>query len=249
VTDPRRLLLTPVAREHELAALTGAIETRLREMLEELADLSRLMSIATADGAGLEKLAEPDRVLRREGDYWTLAYDGVLLRLRDAKGLRYLAQLVERPGTELHVLELVGTPQPNGARDARHACLSLRTDLDTGPLLDAAARASYRARLRELDEELACAARSADTMRSARAEEEIQMLGEQLAAAVGLGGRNRRGGSLAERARINVTRSLKSAIVKVGASHPPLARHLRTSLKTGTFCSYNPSGQALRVPQ
>jgi hypothetical protein len=40
---------------------------------------------------------EPQRPIgtfRREGEYWTIAYAGVVVRLRDTKGLQYLGHLV-----------------------------------------------------------------------------------------------------------------------------------------------------------
>jgi len=37
-------------------------------------------------------------VCRQEGEYWTIIYEGALFRLRDAKGLRYLAHLLRHPG-------------------------------------------------------------------------------------------------------------------------------------------------------
>ncbi|MGH7857615.1 MAG: hypothetical protein ACREQY_09815, partial [Candidatus Binatia bacterium] len=43
---------------------------------------------------------------RRQGDYWIISYRGHTVRLRDAKGLRYLARLIRHPGRELHVMEL-----------------------------------------------------------------------------------------------------------------------------------------------
>jgi hypothetical protein len=54
--------------------------------------------------------------LRREGDYWIMTYDGVVLRLRDGKGLRYLAHLLERPGTAIAATELaMESDQPSSA--------------------------------------------------------------------------------------------------------------------------------------
>ena len=46
-------------------------------------------------------------VFRREGDYWTIAYDAVVVRLKDAKGLRYLEPLLRHPGRSFHVAELI----------------------------------------------------------------------------------------------------------------------------------------------
>ena len=62
--------------------------------------------------------AQPEtNVFRREGHYWTLAYSGTLVRLRDSKGLRDIARLIERPGTRLHVFELasVNAADPGSA--------------------------------------------------------------------------------------------------------------------------------------
>ena len=46
-------------------------------------------------------------VFRREGEYWTIAYDGTVFRLKDAKGLHYIAHLLRHPGLEIHVADLV----------------------------------------------------------------------------------------------------------------------------------------------
>src|SRR5438445_507093 len=42
----------------------------------------------------------------REGEYWTLAFNGEVARLRASRGLLLLSRLMERPGRELHVLDL-----------------------------------------------------------------------------------------------------------------------------------------------
>jgi hypothetical protein len=42
----------------------------------------------------------------REGEFWTIAYDGRLVRLKDARGMQYLAQLLAHPGQQFHVREL-----------------------------------------------------------------------------------------------------------------------------------------------
>ncbi len=49
----------------------------------------------------------PTEGLWREGDHWALRYRGCEARLRHAKGLGYLAVLLEHPGAEIGVLELV----------------------------------------------------------------------------------------------------------------------------------------------
>jgi len=48
-------------------------------------------------------------VFRREGEYWTVRYNGSVARLKDAKGLRYLARLLADPGREFHAVDLAAT--------------------------------------------------------------------------------------------------------------------------------------------
>ena len=56
----------------------------------------------------------------------------------------------------------------------------------------------------------------------------------------GLGGRERRSGSAAERARVAVTRRIRDAIKRISAEAPELGKHLDRSVRTGRFCSYQP---------
>ena len=188
-------------------------------------------------------------VCRREGEYWSIAFAGQGFRLKDVKGLHYLAYLLRNPGREFHVLDLAaagqgvpaGGPQTGPARDddLRAARLS-----DTGPVLDEQAKAAYRERLRELEEDLAEATSWADPVRATRARQEMQFLADELAAAVGLGGRDRTTGSAAERARVNITRAIHGALARIRAHSPALADHLDATIHTGTYCSYMPDPRA-----
>jgi len=112
-------------------------------------------------------------------------------------------------------------------------------------MLDPQARAAYKRRVSELREELAEAQEFHDLGRSERLTDEIDFLTQELASAVGLGGRARRVGSPTERARVNITRAIKLALRKIGEHHAALAQHLATTIKTGTYCSYTPD---VRMP-
>src|SRR6266498_1968631 len=116
---------------------------------------------------------------------------------------------------------------------------------DAGSILDPEAKAQYRARLDELDEELRDAERANDRERAARATNERDAVAHELAAAVGLGGRDRKAASDAERARVNVTRAIKAALDRIGEHSPALGRHLEATLRTGQFCSYVPDPRVL----
>jgi hypothetical protein len=103
------------------------------------------------------------------------------------------------PGQEFHVVQLVAPGDSSAAGDA-------------GSVLDAQAVQSYRARLLELRSELEQAQGFADVGRSEHAQREIELLTEELARAVGLGGRERRAGSAAERARTTMEKRLRDTI-------------------------------------
>lgn len=165
-------------------------------------------------------------VFRREADYWTLAYGPTEFRLKHSVGLGYLHVLLSKAGRELHALELTGS-----------AAVGSSTE---DVLLDSQARAAYRQRLADLTEDREEAVAFNDPERAARADEEIEALVQQLAGAVGISGRARTTSSAAERARMSVRQAVASAIKRIDAASPELARHLERSLRTGTYCSYMP---------
>ncbi len=107
-------------------------------------------------------------------------------------------------------------------------------------MLDADARRAYKARLGELQGELQEAQEFNDIGRAARLREEMEMLADELNRATGLGGRARKAGSDAERARLNVTRAVRKVVRRIEAGCPVLGRHLDRAVQTGLFCAYRP---------
>jgi hypothetical protein len=182
--------------------------------------------------------------LDREGELWALTYGGTTVRLKDAKGLRYLALLLRDPGREMHATELVAAVERLEGQFHERANLAgtdvgWRSSLgDSGSALDERAKAEYRRRLVELQGEIDAARATNDPQRITQAVAEAEFLGNQLQQASGIGGR--RAGSHAERARINVTRGIAAALRKIGAHHPQLRRYLSRTIRTGTFCVYRP---------
>jgi hypothetical protein len=136
------------------------------------------------------RVTRTQHVFRREGDYWTIAFDGKVVRLRDARGLRYLATLLLHPGEPLPVQTLVAA---------------------------AGARTSAAARMKR-QVGLSVAVADAPTA-------------EPLALET-------------ERARVTVTKGIKSALERLAAEHPSLARHLSVTVKRGYVCTYNPDPRA-----
>ena len=173
-------------------------------------------------------------------------------RLKEARGLHYIAYLLQQPHQEVHVITLstMRADSNEGPAETHFQDASVSFDHiegfgDAGEMLDPQARAAYKQRLRELQEELAEAQQFHDLGRSEQLAAEIDFLTHELTSAVGLGGRARRVGSPAERARVNITRAIKIALRKISEHHPALGQHLATTIKTGAYCSYTPD---VRMP-
>jgi pimeloyl-ACP methyl ester carboxylesterase len=191
----------------------------------------------------------PDRrgaVFRREGEYWTVSWRGDLVRLKDAKGFHYIKYLLANVGRQVPAAELASLGRTAEVRPSNFETGRPAMTLgDNGPMFDSSARQSYRSRIAELREELADADELNDSGRTERLRWELEQLGDQVAAAVGLHGRIRTTGSHRERARLMVTKAIKAAIAKVSGSNAALGHHLATCVKTGNFCAYDPGPQDL----
>ncbi|MGW2832042.1 ATP-binding protein [Streptomyces sp. NPDC001286] len=241
------------------AAVRGPVERHLALLAAAMGDPDRARThreaaLRAAEAAGAVALVEriahetaqpptastpaPDTALfHHEGPLWHLRYAGREARVPDSKGLHDLAVLLSRPGTPVPAVELA-SPGPVG--ELGGDATGLHPQGDTGEAVDAVARAAYRRRLRELEEEARDADAAGDAGRSERIAVERDALVGQLAAAYGIGGRVRRTGSPAERARTAVTARIRAAVERVAAVHPELGRHLRTAVRTGTLCVYQP---------
>ena len=190
---------------------------------------------------------DTENVFRREGEYWSVVFAGEIIRVRDMKGVRYLARLLASPGREFHVLDLVAVEQGAWAETTPvlEAGVSVRDLGDAGEMLDARAKAAYRRRLTEIDEDLEEARGLGDAARVDQANAERDCLSRELSRAVGLGGRDRRVGSAAERARPSVTRAVRQAMGRIRTHNASLGAHLDRAIRTGTYCAYLPDP---RVP-
>jgi eukaryotic-like serine/threonine-protein kinase len=194
-------------------------------------------------------------LFRKEGEFWTVGYDGRRFRLKDSKGLGYLAHLLRHPSAEFHVLDLVGgfasqrdqdeTNQEahglsRGDGDLERAGIHVASLGDAGEMLDEQAKVAYRRRLSDLREGLEEAKELGNVERAERVEQEIDALTRELSRAVGLGGRNRRAASASERARQTVTKTIRAVLDRIAENDSTLGDVLSRCIRTGTFCSYRP---------
>jgi len=217
-----------------LEAAAGALDLRQAAGDREKASACRAQAHRIAEQLGEPGL--PGRLapgpgqwaLRRDGPDWLLEAGPERARLRDSRGMHYLRALLAAPGREIPALDLAaggtGLIAP-----------------DTAPPLDATAREGYRRRIRELDSQLAAADRAGNRAAAERALTERQALVGELRRATGLAGRPRRASADAERARVNVTRTIRAAIDRITLAAPIAGTHLQSSIRTGALCRYQPA--------
>jgi tetratricopeptide (TPR) repeat protein len=233
-----------VERAAQLDGAAGATATTLG-----MAALATRIDQAGA-GAPTTTTTSPSPATARfklEGEYWTIIFGGDAFRLRDAKGLRYLARLLVNAGRETLALDLVreGDGRSSTARlRAPETDLSISDVSSAGPALDDAAKRADRTRVHELQQELDEADAWNDGERAERARAEMEFLVRELSRAVGLGGRDRVAGSASERARLSVTRAIRLSMARIGEHSPELGRHLDATIRTGSYCSYRPDPRA-----
>ncbi len=230
------LAAATVAAQSAAATLTG-LDVVLST--DDIALLERFGAAAPAGGHQARHRA----ILRREGTDWVVACGGAHARLRDTKGLRYLAELIASAGVERHALDLVDRVE--GVMPAEQSIDRHRLG-DAGELVDGRARTAYRNRIEELRRQIDDALEAGTEDRAEVLQDELDQLVHQLAQAFGLGGRSRRASSAAQRARVNVTRALRAATARITEAMPEAGTALDRRLRTGLYCAYEPDDDPVR---
>lgn len=185
-----------------------------------VAEIDRIASEAEAIPAMPTRLG----VFRREGALWLVSTGATHFRVVDMKGMAYIAALLRTPGRPVAAIELdrsPGVPSTKGE-----------------PALDRPALDAYRRRLAEVRGELDAAEADNDLGRIGALQHEAGHIERELARAVGLHGRRRNLGSSTERARLNVTRAIRTAIRRIGEVDVASGRFLASTIRTGSVCLY-----------
>ncbi len=181
-------------------------------------------------GSAAAERARQRAELTAAKDVWTLTIGGRVTHLKHTKGLGQLATLLEARGREVASATLAGTESEPAA--------TVRTEV-----LDDGARRAYRRRLAELDAQRQAATAAGDAELEERLEREQSALVSELRRLTGLNGRARTFNDEDERARVNVTRTLRAAVERIFASEPDFGVHLAQSIRTGARCAYVPADE------
>lgn len=165
----RRLGALPMLAQSLLAHEAVLLAQRARAAGEEAREIAGRLGMTK-----VARLSHPHPLeLARDGEVWTVRGGGHAVQLTDSLGLRYLDILVNNPGAEISALDLARI-----ASGASPVAAAQGQDQ-----IDEQARAAYRARLAELDSELAEAQEWNDPERAERAAAERDFLIRELTAA------------------------------------------------------------------
>ena len=228
-----------------LAGLQPLVE-RLREFDTEIlapGERSRETDEAVPTPAVVES-----GVFRRNGDVWQVRWADEEVQLPHQRGFDCIRALLMRPQEDVHCRELMGSEAAATHRASTTESLRLGemtvADDDGLEVVDSQALDAYRARIADARAELDEAEEHNDVGRAESLRQEIEAIVEMVGASTGLGGRRRKTGSDAERARTAVRKRIKAALDRLRRDLPALHAHLAAHLQTGTICSYGPE----RVP-
>src|SRR6266850_5712118 len=178
------LRLPPLVRFEQAPFTTNWLE-RLGEtqMAHKMPSAPSSLPITGDSGPGFRSTQQG--VFRKEGGYWAVGYGGNTVRLKDTKGLGYIAHLLRHPAAEFHVLDLYGGMArpleadessqavhglPRAEEDLEQAGIHIAGLGDAGEMLDEQAKLAYRRRLSELREEMEEARELGAVERAERAE-------------------------------------------------------------------------------
>jgi tetratricopeptide (TPR) repeat protein len=232
----RARLLLHASVAYGMAGDAAAAERADREAAAAFDALDVVVPDRPPRPAGATSAPSGDRAqLGVDGRWCTAAHGDTRVRLPRSKGLRYLQELVRSPGVERHALDLVDLVEGQGPGDVDRRSLG-----DAGELLDSTARAQYRRRIESLRANIEEALEAGRLDEAEALQGELDLLVAQLAQAFGLGGRSRVAASAAEKARLNVTRALRSALSKLEEELPGAGAALDRRIRTGVYCAYEP---------
>ena len=199
------------------------------------------------NGGQIAQAGPHPAVFHRNGEFWTVGYRSHQIAISDLKGMAMIERLLRSPGDEISAYDLVYGPAAPVEMDANPELSEIDPKAfvtsqftDSGELLDEQAKQEYKQRLRDLQENLEELRARGDSEQAAGVEQELEFLRREIARAFGLGGRSRRAGSAMERARLNASRAIRAAVLKISEHDAEFAEHLSAAIKTGLFCCYRP---------
>jgi hypothetical protein len=171
-----------------------------------------------------------ERAFRRNGDVWQITFGGKSVHVRHTKGMTYIVHLLRAPEQEFPGMQLLS------AESGKREQLAMGS---AGEVLDPTAMTQYQDRIKDLEDKLSEAERNNDQGQKEAAQSAMECLTEQIVAAVGLGGRQRKASDDVERVRKGVSMAVVRAMDSIERHHVEMANHLRLHISCGSFFCYH----------
>jgi len=188
-------------------------------------------AVAPADiESALGELGRSPFVFRRLGQIWVLKFDGKMVLMQDAHGLRYIARLLAEPDRDVWASQLLAAVMGIDPRVTAGA---------SEQLADNTAIAAYRKNYIELQEELEEARTMNDLGRIAAIQTKTDTLATELSRVTGIGGRARERSTI-DNVRKRVSMAVTRAMDSIRAEHEALGKHLDGFISSGTIFRYAP---------
>jgi non-specific serine/threonine protein kinase len=187
--------------------------------------------------------ANADSVFRKDGEIWTISFEGKTVRVRHLVGMGYIADLLRHPRTEIEAATLGasirGDLKPPGEVE-NETIVEVSASMSGMPMADAEAIRQVKAALVTRQDELADTSEDDGPART-QLQDEISKLEHYLSSAEGHRGQIRKTGGVSQRSRSRVKHAIDRAIDKIKVQHPSLGKHLKDSIRTGTSIVYMPT--------
>jgi len=187
---------------------------------------------------------------RKLGEYWSLTYEQKTVIVQDRSGMDYIAYLLRHPRQEFSCAQLLalvkGGDPPVSIQYSKMSDEELDeerlyvAESHSVELIDSKTKKEVDEKIRELIEELKEAQENNDSAREASLREELMKYEDYVGASTNLRGKPRKSPDTTEKTRKDVTQAISRSLSKIQDSHESLGRHLRNSIRTGTYLIYNP---------
>lgn len=250
-------------------AQTAAVILTLGGMPHELPLSTRVISLSNVLSLGPDTLSldnprlisvlrsaqkntsDDENTFIREGDHWRIRFEKKNITLKHLEGLIYIAHLLSRPGQEIDAIELASlgsrvadistSPASRlSAAEIEETGLSVAGFSDAGAAIDAKTAQQCRDRLDSIEKGIRDAKDNYDHETIEKLEDEKDKIMDYLKLTTGLGGRIRKVGSGAEKARISVKVNITRAVKALREQDKALGQFFDQSVNTGNCCCYSP---------
>lgn len=258
VSPTDTLLLDDQKLQELVAAGLKAQRIKIHSDFSITVDGTLLPTTALPRPASASKINSTNQ-LQFDGKTWTLQYQGIAIQQPNRVGLRYSAILIKNAGVEKHSSKMVTAAHGELVDVVNESTISEEDVAVEEGREDSRGDITYPIVTQEFRDEILPDKDRTFVLDLLEKEEtqltrlkikgwpepikqkelEIEQIKDYLKKTRFMG-RNVCFPGRAESDRKSVAKAIKEAIKKIAAEHPSLAEHLRKSIKTGEYCSYQP---------